>query len=239
MSRLAWLTPDTAPADTICRVLTIPADPNWLAIVAGALNPLIYPSSFEEFGTSSPDDTASVFRDMFDKFSNNEGVCRVIGEIICYAGSTSPDAKWLVCDGSSLLRADYPDLFAVIGTTYGSTDGTHFNVPDLRGRVGIGSGSGTGLSSYSIGDTGGEETHTLTTTEIASHSHTDTGHSHSEISATPSIGAAVTGVPVPSAIPGVALTGTGFAGISASGGDGAHNNLQPYVALNYLIVALQ
>lgn len=162
----------------------------------------------------------------------------MVGEIICYAGPTSPDSKWLSCDGSSLVRADYPDLFAILGTAFGSVDGTHFNIPDLRGRVGVGIGTGTGLSSYSLGDVAGEETHTLTTPETPSHSHTDTGHSHTEISATPSIGAAVTGVPVPSAVPGVAVTGTGFAGITSTGGDGSHNNLQPLVALNYLIVAL-
>lgn len=51
-----------------------------------------------------------------------------------YAGAAAP-AGWLLCDGASYLRTDYPDLFAVLGTTYGAADGTHFNVPDLRGRV--------------------------------------------------------------------------------------------------------
>lgn len=239
MGRNAWLTPNIPPADTICRVLTLPADSNWLAIVAGALNPLIYPTSFEAFGTSPPEDTANVFRVMFDKFSNNEGVCRVIGEVITWAGSASPDPKWLLCDGASLLRADYPDLFAVIGTIYGAADGTHFNIPDLRGRVPLGVGTGPGLSSYSPGDSGGEETHTLVTSETPSHSHSDSGHTHTEGIAAPSVGAAITGVPVPSAIPAVGATGLGFAGLSSTGGDGSHNNIQPYIALSYLIVAQQ
>lgn len=54
-----------------------------------------------------------------------------------FAGSSAPTG-WLLCDGSSLLRASYPALFAAISTAYGSVDGTHFNVPDLRGRVTIG-----------------------------------------------------------------------------------------------------
>lgn len=162
----------------------------------------------------------------------------MIGEIIAYAGSTSPDARWLPCDGSSLLRADYPDLYAVVGTAYGAVDGSHFNLPDMRGRTAVAAGTGTGLSARGIGDSFGEETHTLITSETPSHSHSDSGHSHSEIIATPSIGAAITGVPVPSAVPGVGVTGTGFAAISATGGDGAHNNLQPSLVINYLIVAL-
>jgi len=99
-------------------------------------------------------------------------------------------------------------------------------------------GAGAGLSARSIGDAIGEETHTLTSAEVPSHSHVDSGHTHSEIVATPSIGAAITGVPVPSAIPGVGVTGLGVANLSSSGGDGAHNNIQPSLAINFLIVAL-
>lgn len=237
--RLRWLTPDTPPAETICRVLTIPADFDWLALVAGAIVELTNPDNFELQGSATPQDCADIFTVMFDAFSMNQGVCRVIGEIICYGGSTSPDSNWLICDGSSLVRADYPDLFAVIGTTYGAADGTHFNIPDLRGRVGIGQGPGPGLSSYALGDTGGEETHTLTTAETPSHSHSDTGHTHVEGSAIPAVGAAIVGVPIPSAVPAPSTTGIGFAAISSTGGDGSHNNLQPYLALNYLIVAAQ
>lgn len=235
--RFGWLTPDVPPADTICRVLVLPADFDWLAIVSGAIVELTNPNNFEEFGTSTPEDTATVFTEMFDKFSANEGICRVIGEIISYAGSTSPTGKWLVCDGTSYLRTDYPDLFAVIGTSYGALDGTHFSVPDLRGRVPIGAGAASGLTSYSIGDNGGEEAHTLITSEIPSHSHTDAGHTHVEGNAAPAVGAAITGVPVPSAVPTVGVTGAGSANILSTGGDGAHENRQPYLAITYLIVA--
>lgn len=58
------------------------------------------------------------------------------GAVCPYAGTVaSVPAGWLLCDGASYLRSDYPDLFAAIGTTYGAADGTHFNVPDLRGRA--------------------------------------------------------------------------------------------------------
>lgn len=56
------------------------------------------------------------------------------GVVLPYAGTSAPSG-WLLCFGQSLLRSDYPELFAKISTTYGAADGTHFNVPDLRGRV--------------------------------------------------------------------------------------------------------
>jgi len=149
----AWLTPDTPASGFICRRLLIPNSVEFLAIVKGALLPLIYASSFEEFGTLTPAQTAAYFQDMFADFSRaTDRTCRLIGEIVAYAGTTLPDPNWLFCDGASLLRADYPDLFAAIGTTYGAVDGSHFTLPDMRGRTGIGVGTGSGLSTRSLGD---------------------------------------------------------------------------------------
>lgn len=62
------------------------------------------------------------------------------GGILAYGGTAAPTG-YLLCNGASVLRADYPDLFTAIGTTYGSVDGTHFNVPDLRMRIPIGDNS--------------------------------------------------------------------------------------------------
>jgi len=239
MARIGWLTPDAPAGGFICRRLLIPNGIDWLAIVTGALNELIYEYNFEEFGTEDIPATVAAFRTMFDRFCFDNGEeCRLIGEIVTFAGSSNPSTNFLPCDGASVLRADYPDLFAVIGTTYGSVDGTHFNVPDLRGRVPVGVGAGPGLSTYTLGTAGGEETHQLTTSELAAHTHTDSGHAHTYVPAVASVGAAITGVPVPSAVPGVGVTGTGNASISSTGGDAAHNNIQPYLALNYYIVAL-
>jgi len=234
-----WLTPDTAPGGIAARCLLIPDAPDWLAIVAGALLPLIYANSFEQFGTATPDETAAVFAEMFDNFSFNVGVCRVIGEIVCVANTSNPNpGNWLACDGASVLRSDYPALFTAIGTTFGAVDGAHFNLPDVQGRSVVGTGSGSGLTPRALGDSFGEETHTLTTAESASHSHTDTGHAHAEGIAAPAVGAAIVGVPIPSAVPAVGATGIGFAAIGSTGGDGSHNNIQPSIALNYYIVAL-
>lgn len=62
---MPYLTPNSAPGDTICRTVVIPADVNWIAIVNGALSELIYANRFEQFGTATPDEVADVFRTMF------------------------------------------------------------------------------------------------------------------------------------------------------------------------------
>jgi len=234
---VAYLTADEVPDNTICRVLFIPNNREFLANVTGALQLLTFPSSFVSEGGISPDDMAEAYLPMFDLFCFNEGACRVIGEIIAFAGSTSPDANWLVCDGASLLRADYPDLFDVIGTTYGSVDGTHFNIPDLAGRAISGIGTGAGLNPVALGDVYGEQDHTLTVAELAAHSHTDTGHTHVDGNATASVITIGAGAPAPSAVPSVGVTGSGAAALADAGSDTPHNNVGPRVGINYLIVA--
>lgn len=75
------------------------------------------------------------------------------GTVLPFAGTAAPTG-WLLCYGQSLLRADYPNLFTAIGTTYGAADGTHFNVPDLRGRSPIGKddmgGSAAGILTVTL-----------------------------------------------------------------------------------------
>jgi len=147
----------------------------------------------------------------------------IIGTVLPFAGiaaNVPPGA--LLCDGASYLRADYPDLFAAIGTTWGAADGTHFNVPDLRGVTVIGVGTGSGLTPRALASFTGEESHTLSSGEMPV-------HSHSEVTATPFI-ADITTPTAPVAQVGVGITGT-------AGGGGAHNNMQPSIALNYVIVA--
>lgn len=105
-----------------------------------------------------------------------------IGAIMDFAGTTAP-TYWLLCYGQTLLRASYAALFAVIGTTYGSTDSTNFLLPDCRGRVrggkdDMGGSSANrltnqtgGLNGDTLGATGGAETHTLLEAQIPSHTH--------------------------------------------------------------------
>lgn len=95
------------------------------------------------------------------------------GIVMPFAGSTAPEG-YLLCNGSAVSRTDYATLFGVIGTTYGSGDGsTTFNVPDLSGRVVIGV-SGT----HALASTGGSETVTLSESELPAHSHEVPQHGH-------------------------------------------------------------
>lgn len=233
---MPYLTPNTNPADTLCRVLLIPNDEEYVAIVRGALQELTFPYNWTLFGALTPDQAASAFVPMFDAFCFDEGVCRVIGEIIAFAGSTSPDPAWLVCDGASLLRTDYPDLFTVIGTTYGAVDGAHFNIPDLQGRSPAGTGTGSGLTPVTLGQAYGEELHTLTVAEIPSHTHVDTGHTHTTGNSAANV-AAPGVVPVLSPNPIPALTGSASANNQNTGGDGGHNTIGPRLGVTFLIVA--
>ena len=94
-----------------------------------------------------------------------------VGAIKPWGKSTAPDG-YVLCDGASLARAGtYADLFAVIGTTYGTADGSSFNVPDLQGKMPQGYDGG---SSYDLADTGGANTVTVSVTDNQSVSSTDT-----------------------------------------------------------------
>lgn len=103
------------------------------------------------------------------------------GEIVDFAGATLP-AYLLRCEGQSLLRTDYPGLFAKLSTTWGAVDGTHFTLPDLRGRTTIGDGTGSGLTARTLAGTVGVETHTLSGAETGTNTHThgiaNTAHTH-------------------------------------------------------------
>lgn len=90
---------------------------------------------------------------------------------------------WMKCDGRSVSRTDYPELFNTIGTAFGADDSETFKLPDMRGRVMGCVGLGNGLTARSQGDIVGTETHQLSTNELPSHSHTGTtaaagSHSH-------------------------------------------------------------
>jgi microcystin-dependent protein len=208
-------------------------DDEWIQI---ALQGMIYDYSqvqtWVQMGTATPDDAASYFAMVVATFGVDMATT---GVIVPFAGGILPDG-WLVCDGSSLLIADYLPLWQAIGNVWGSVDSTHFNIPDLRGRTLVGQGLAGSGTTFDLAAYGGEETHTLDLSEVPSHSHTDAGHTHTEGTAAPTIGAAITGVPVPAAIPSVGVTGLGNANLDSSGSGGAHNNMQPFAVVNYAII---
>lgn len=141
-----------------------------------------------------------------------------IGAVLPFAGSSAP-SNWLLCDGSAVSRTTYADLFTLISTTYGTGDGsTTFNLPNLKGKVPVGK-SVSDTEFDTLGETGGEKTHTLITSEIPAHTHDVTGYSG---------GAGAN-------LSANANTGTVTSTSTSVGGGGAHNNLQPYIVLNYII----
>lgn len=149
-----------------------------------------------------------------------------VGALLPFAGAAAP-AGFLLCDGSAVSRSTYADLFAVLGVAYGPGNGsTTFNLPDLRGRVPA--GRDAGQSEFDVlGETGGAKTHTLSTTEIPSHAHGEQlqGGTTGSTSGTHVMGSAATGG---------ALRSAGQSTLAAGGG-GAHNNLQPYQVVNFIV----
>jgi len=151
------------------------------------------------------------------------------GTILDYAGSTAPNG-FLLAYGQAISRTTYGTLFAALGTTYGTGDGsTTFNIPDLRGRVPAGKDDmgGTAANRIALGSTlgytVGAETHTLTTGQIPSHSHVQTTST--------ATGGAVLGI---GAIFGTGTQGTGLS-TQSSGSGSSHNNMQPSIIVNKII----
>jgi microcystin-dependent protein len=143
------------------------------------------------------------------------------GVISPYAGLDSNiPTGYLLCNGQAVSRTTYATLFGVVNTTYGVGDNsTTFNLPDLRGRAPIGAGTGTGLTARALGATVGTETHTLTIAQMPSHDHSSLQFGSSGGAAGLRADAIVT-----------TDTRTGF-----TGGGEAHPNMQPSLALNFII----
>jgi microcystin-dependent protein len=153
-----------------------------------------------------------------------------IGSVVAYAGSVAPSG-YLLCDGSAVSRSTYAKLFAIIGTTYGSGNGsTTFNVPDLRGRVAVGKNAG---SFASLGSTGGEENHTMTINEMPAHKHTTSVNS--DVEPANITGYAAAGHSVFVGTDRVFTTKNYDSAMQTTGGGAPFNNLQPYIVLNQII----
>jgi len=173
-----------------------------------------------------------------------------VGTIKAYSGAVIP-TNWVLADGRSLLRTDYPDLFTAIGTTYGAADSDHFNIPDLRNRFIY------GASGANANAKGGTTQETLDTTKIPAHTHTispaDGAHSH-EARPVPGnppsgfVGIYNAGFPMydsglkwgSAASPVFAVDNTPVGGahthtIQNAGGGAPHNNLPPYVLIAQII----
>ena len=160
-----------------------------------------------------------------------------IGEIRLFGFNFAP-VGWAMCNGQLLSISQNTALFSLLGTYYGGDGQTTFGLPDLRGRVPLNMGQAPGLSSYSIGESGGNETVTLSGSQLPSHTHALQGSDAQAATDRPD--GAVLGRPTAGNIyaspPGnVALDQSAIAG---SGGGQPVAIRAPYLALNFCI-ALQ
>lgn len=165
-----------------------------------------------------------------------------LGQIQLFGFNFAPKG-WASCEGQIMSIAQNTALFSLLGTQYGGNGQTTFALPDLRGRVAIGQGQGPGLKPYTIGELGGVESVTLTTQQIPAHNHIINVSNAEGTSNTASNNYLATGTTViergtkvPANIYGTAAGGTlNAAAVGMQGGNQAHPNIQPYLALYYCI----
>lgn len=167
-----------------------------------------------------------------------------IGEIRLLPFNFAP-AGWLMCQGQTLPIRQYTALFSLLGTYYGGNGTTTFQLPNLQGNAVVGVGTGPGDSTYQVGQSGGTPNVTLNAGELPMHAHALSGPFQTTNAvggaagpqdgflanaATEQYGDAKSGNTMTAGF----ITGTG----NPSGGNGAHDNMMPYLGLNYCI-ALQ
>lgn len=145
-----------------------------------------------------------------------------------------------MCDGQLLPIAQNTALFSLIGTIYGGDGRTTFALPDLRGRTSLHMGTGAGLSNRTIGQRGGEETVTLTLNQIPGHSHAARAYSGGGGTDSPQNAVwakeeTVGALPYSTTSPNTTMSSNA---IGNTGGTQAHDNMQPFLTINYCIALL-
>ena len=162
-----------------------------------------------------------------------------LGQIIMFGGNFAP-RSWAFCDGQLLSIQQNTALFSILGTTYGGDGRTTFGLPDLRGRVPVhaGNGPGPGLSAWRIGQKGGSETNTLTVQQLPAHNHTGSLKVSNQAGEETDPTGAYLGNTESTELYQSAATGQMAADSVATnntGGGQPVNNIQPALALNYII----
>lgn len=151
-----------------------------------------------------------------------------VGEVRMFAGNFAP-AGWMFCEGQLLPISEYETLFNLIGTTYGGDGQSTFGLPDLRGRVPLHFGNG-----YTLAETGGVETVTLTSAQMPAHSHPFLASNDIPTASAPA-----------GNVPGQAAAKIYRAGnpsvflnpnsVTSTGGNQPHDNFQPYLCVDFII----
>jgi microcystin-dependent protein len=163
-----------------------------------------------------------------------------VGEIRLFAGNFAIYG-WALCQGQILPISQYAALFSLLGTYYGGNGTSNFGLPNLQGSVPMAAGQGSGLSLRTLGETGGSPTHTLLLSEMPAHNHTILAATAAKSgqAASPAAntcwGSGQSGDKIYGPAGTTLMSPTG---LTTAGGSLPHNNMQPYLTLNY-IIALQ
>jgi len=152
-----------------------------------------------------------------------------VGEIRMFAGNFAP-AGWMFCEGQLLPISEYETLFNLIGTTYGGDGQSTFALPDLRGRVPIHFGNG-----FTLAETGGVETVTLTVSQIPAHSHALLATQNAGDQGNPGGNVAAQNAAVKLYVESDPTANAGGSTISSTGGSQPHDNFQPYLCIDFII----
>jgi microcystin-dependent protein len=163
-----------------------------------------------------------------------------VAEIRIFPFNFAPTG-WAFCDGQILPLSQNTALFSLLGTTYGGDGKSNFALPNMQGNVPMHPGQGPGLSLHDLGETGGSDTVTLLESEIPSHNHAmmTFGGQASGHAPAPNVSfARAVGIDAYSATSTSGLVQMSDSTVAPAGGDQPHNNLQPYLTLNFCI-ALQ
>ena len=155
-----------------------------------------------------------------------------LGEIRLMSFSFPPKG-WAPCNGQQLQITQNPGLYALLGTTYGGDGKTTFGLPDMRGRTPIHAGNG-----HTLGENGGETTHTLSTAELPAHSHAVNAQTSANGGTATPLENYLGGANNAYATPNGNLQALRADTVTSTGGAQAHENMQPYLSMSYCI-ALQ
>ena len=149
-----------------------------------------------------------------------------------------PPKGWAFCDGQILPLSQNTALFSLLGTTYGGDGKSNFALPDMQGNVAIHPGQGSGLSLYDLGEMGGSDTVTLLESEIPVHTHSVNASQSDGTDQIPTGSRYAGGVGIGQYGAPTNLTNLSPNAIAPAGASSPHNNLMPYLTLNFNI-ALQ
>lgn len=159
-----------------------------------------------------------------------------IAEVRIFAGNFAP-RNWAFCDGQLMPISQNTTLFSLIGTIYGGDGKVTMQLPDLQGRAAMHAGSGPGLTTRYLGETSGEEAVTLVQTQIPQHNHLveTQPQSRTGVATDPSPAGNIPAAPAAQAYGTTADTAFAANMVAMAGGNAAHNNMQPYLVLAFII----